>query len=545
MAEFFYGKAAQDEGATIFDVPSSFDDYIDAKVKDSGLSTPIDWINNLRATPTGGEVIQKSLAQNILKNNNFSFNIPDEGISSNEFYFKLAREYERRDLQQTIERGPDTTVANALGLAASFGPQLADPLNLATGLIPIVGPARYASMIGKATTPLGRLGVRAGLGAAEAGVGTALLEPISYTLANAVGDDYTTYDSFMNIAFGIGLGAAFSGGGGAIADQFGGGAGVARHIPKVEKAQMIQAAGVALVRDGDVDIDALISASLKKNLLTSTTDAFSDPNLAKLLKDGTRLQVNDYVARTQLQKEGAPIYSKISEAEAKVSTKNIYERALEEYDAATKMSDIDPNTQMVKEKKLQSLEKRYGEVFTKEANDYVAYKNKRAEIETTTDKRKLNRLKKDIESLDQKYGGRLSEAYNKKIEVSIEDEAQLTALRGEERMMVSERVSQMRAIENQNYLNEAVKFTKTYNNKPRQKVLAEVDKIDAEISLIKNRTPEQEIADLDEEIADLQLSDAEFAARNKDYELDEINDEDFNVSSIIDAAKNYTRCLMG
>jgi len=78
---------------------------------------------------------------------------------------------------------------------------------VALAFVPVVGEAKMAAMLARSTGVAGRLGVRAAVGAAEGAVGAAVIEPLVYGLANKLGDDYTVYDSFMNVAVGSVLGA--------------------------------------------------------------------------------------------------------------------------------------------------------------------------------------------------------------------------------------------------------------------------------------------------------------------------------------------------
>ena len=60
-------------------------------------------------------------------------------------------------------------LAPAPGLCRHRSPHrwvpLLDPLNIASAFVPVVGEARYANLLARAASPLGRAGVRAGVGA--------------------------------------------------------------------------------------------------------------------------------------------------------------------------------------------------------------------------------------------------------------------------------------------------------------------------------------------------------------------------------------------
>ena len=106
--------------------------------------------------------------------------------------------------------------AGKLGISLVTG--LIDPLNVATAFIPVIGEARYTSMLAKAGSTLGRAGVRAGVGAIEGVAGAALVEPLIAGSRRYEQADYGMADSLLNVAFGGILGAGLHSVGGAISD---------------------------------------------------------------------------------------------------------------------------------------------------------------------------------------------------------------------------------------------------------------------------------------------------------------------------------------
>jgi len=73
-------------------------------------------------------------------------------------------------------------------------------------------------LLERASGPLARAGVRAGVGATEGLAGAAIAEPLVYAQAQAEQADYGMLDSLLNVAFGAIFGAALHAGGGALAD---------------------------------------------------------------------------------------------------------------------------------------------------------------------------------------------------------------------------------------------------------------------------------------------------------------------------------------
>lgn len=97
-----------------------------------------------------------------------------------------------------------------------------DPSNVALSFVPVVGEARYAQLLERAgSSVVGRLGVRAGVGAVEGGVGAAIVEPAIYMGQQQWRNDYDAYDSMLNIAGGAGFGSLLHGGAGMVKDAFG------------------------------------------------------------------------------------------------------------------------------------------------------------------------------------------------------------------------------------------------------------------------------------------------------------------------------------
>lgn len=89
-----------------------------------------------------------------------------------------------------------------LSVLTEFAVSAADPLNVASAFLPVVGPARMAAWSAR----LGRGGAALGRGAIEGAVGAALVEPIVAANALEEDPDYTLGMSVANIAFGTALG---------------------------------------------------------------------------------------------------------------------------------------------------------------------------------------------------------------------------------------------------------------------------------------------------------------------------------------------------
>lgn len=143
-----------------------------------------------------------------------------ENRTYNQLELSILARRKKAELQRqyVLERASGGFAQGSERLLLSLGTSLADPLTVASAFVPVVGEARYASLLAKATGGLGRAGVRAGLGAIEGTVGAALVEPIIYAAKQQEQADYDAYDSLANIAFGGIFGGGLHAVGGAVVD---------------------------------------------------------------------------------------------------------------------------------------------------------------------------------------------------------------------------------------------------------------------------------------------------------------------------------------
>jgi len=151
-----------------------------------------------------------------LKEAGVSYSVPKEGMTEAWLNTLIKRRQEKAARDDIIKRAPSGSLP--LQLAASFGASILDPINIATAFIPVVGPARYARMLEKASSVVGRAGIRTVVGGAEGAVGQAVLEPLTAYANSQEGIDYSMADSLRNIAFGGLLGGGLHVAGGALSD---------------------------------------------------------------------------------------------------------------------------------------------------------------------------------------------------------------------------------------------------------------------------------------------------------------------------------------
>jgi len=124
----------------------------------------------------------------------------DEYPSVVEIMVQQKNEENRRN--SIIQRGPTGIGPGIAKFATGLGVSMLDPINIGVSFIPVVGQARFASLVAKQGFTRARLTK----GAVEGAVGAALIEPIVYGVAQAVKADYDMMDSFLNLTFGTVMG---------------------------------------------------------------------------------------------------------------------------------------------------------------------------------------------------------------------------------------------------------------------------------------------------------------------------------------------------
>ena len=113
-----------------------------------------------------------------------------------------------------LARGPSGKLAKSFFFLESLGTSFLDPINIGASFVPVVGQAKFASMVARSGKNIARMkkGFREGL------VGNAMVEPIVYGVAKAEQADYGAYDAITNIALGGFIGSAAHVGFGRIGD---------------------------------------------------------------------------------------------------------------------------------------------------------------------------------------------------------------------------------------------------------------------------------------------------------------------------------------
>lgn len=230
----FAGDAPALDDRTLLDIPSDGGDVFGAAF-DSAFSTNpttslfrigelseaanpspiIDPAGNAVYMPEVPKISAESAREQV-SGAGLDIKIPDQGIRQGALEVLMERQREQLARQQVLARSPSSRLGTQI--AASLSASLLDPLNIASAFVPVVGEARYASMLGRATTPLGRAGVRGAVGAVEGAVGAAIIEPLPLLAAAQDQTEYSLSDSLANVALGGVLGGGLHSVGGAVSD---------------------------------------------------------------------------------------------------------------------------------------------------------------------------------------------------------------------------------------------------------------------------------------------------------------------------------------
>ena len=211
MVGFYQGSAAdfsepeQQQGTSL--LPTTTDQVtgqtLSADIRGSLLYRGAQWAKeelDPGATLSAADATAKYGIPGTLK-----FDSPVSEATASDLYDRHHAELIQQDIAQ---RAPNSiltgsAVQGAIGLAGD----MYDPTNLAAALIPGVGEARFAGLLGDSA--LGRSGAKAAAGAATGGIAMAAMEPLNYALSQHEQEDWSFAGALRNIAFGslIGGGA--------------------------------------------------------------------------------------------------------------------------------------------------------------------------------------------------------------------------------------------------------------------------------------------------------------------------------------------------
>jgi hypothetical protein len=173
--------------------------------------------------------------------------IGERGIPEGALDLMIERKREEVKRKALIDAAPEGFWSGAAQIGTALAVSIADPINVASAFVPVVGLARYTKLVANTSTALGRSAVRAGVGVTEGIVGAALVEPVILLAAEAEQAEYGLYDSFLNLTFGAVLGGGLHTGLGAIGDAIG------RGSPQL-KEDMLRAANGQVMDNRPIDV---------------------------------------------------------------------------------------------------------------------------------------------------------------------------------------------------------------------------------------------------------------------------------------------------
>ena len=223
--KFYYDDNRGTDQFTLQDFEPSFGAKMGAAVDEAWLEsygpTLTDW---LRSRDDGSPKLSAQDAASRIKSSGLRVNLtPKDGeYSSRQLDVILERQRELTKAKDVRERTP-WDLGSPLRGVAMFGAGIADPINLATAFFPstrLFGGMRGIRAATESASAVTRFGARAAVGAADAGISTAVIEPFYYGMRQSLGDDYTAVDSMANIAFGAAFGGGIHSIGGVGVDMF-------------------------------------------------------------------------------------------------------------------------------------------------------------------------------------------------------------------------------------------------------------------------------------------------------------------------------------
>ena len=133
-------------------------------------------------------------------------------------YVDLLVEKRLKDIKKEniISRGPKNFFAQGSYFFSGLGGDMYDPINIGLSLIPIVGQARFLTMVGK----YGKKSARFRRGLIEGGVGNALFQPAEFAMAKSEQRDYRAINALYSVSLGALLGGSLGLGLGKVGDVY-------------------------------------------------------------------------------------------------------------------------------------------------------------------------------------------------------------------------------------------------------------------------------------------------------------------------------------
>jgi hypothetical protein len=390
MANISFGletnKNAQNAGYDLF--KSSLGETLGAVAEDAWIYNPVSSIYRLsvlestRNENTGEPLISREELNKKYSNLGLFFE-QDEKQSTVDIL--VERKVNERQRQNIIQKGPKSIWVSGLKLGTSFAVSALDPINIATAFIPVVGQAKFASMVAKS----GFTKARFAKGLVEGTVGTALVEPIVYTAAQREQADYTMLDSFLAISFGTVLGGGLHVGAGRLKDF----RTKRNFLKRIEEARKI-----GDIKDGETPEFNLYKEYYPENSRIMKELEEIDPALRRLL-----LQK----ALGDLTTESPVNVKDIADTDPKLRNSQIDQKIIEDYRKQINEESVENYKQKIEvQKKIQSLEKRDPKRKLKYIKTLPELKKLRQKLKELEAKEKnlVEQLTNETKLIDEKIG---------------------------------------------------------------------------------------------------------------------------------------------
>lgn len=170
----------------------------------------------VRAEPDS-PMLPAEVARARVQEEGLDLSIDEGGIREGVLDILVERKRAEAQRKFLLDNAPSSTIP--VQLLAGFAASVLDPINIASAFVPIVGEARYASMLARAGSSVAaRAAVRAQVGAVEGAVGAAIVEPLVLYASAQDQADYDITNSLLNVAFGSVLGGGLHAAGGLVTD---------------------------------------------------------------------------------------------------------------------------------------------------------------------------------------------------------------------------------------------------------------------------------------------------------------------------------------
>ncbi len=300
--------------------------------------------------------------------------IPLEGMTELKYKFLKERKTRQRMRDSIMMRGPQDFTQGAINLGAGVLASIADPINVASAFIPAVGMTRMTRAFIQANQATGRglhlaetailarhgrfgtlpasatkaqrLTAAGKVGVIEGAIGAAAVEPLVFTLARGLQDDYDLADSAINIAFGSVLGGVLHVGGTAITGKVAGLPERAelfktqrRLSPAVTNTQ-VSGTGYGVLLDSETTIqtrEAAFRAAFSQTLEGRPVDVEDILRSEREILEYQRGKDQDYQARKYLQEKTVEIDQTVTRLKAKLRPG----QAIEDADLAARSAEIE------------------------------------------------------------------------------------------------------------------------------------------------------------------------------------------------------------